>query len=1061
MKLTVPFKKLRSIVHIADVHIRLFRRHEEYELAFSRLYNDIRAKHLKDFVIVLAGDIVHAKTDMSPELVEVTSRFLANIADIAPTLLIAGNHDCNLANTSRLDALTPIVNALQHPDLYYVKDSAIVEVADTSFAVCSIFDAQDDWPSADEIDDSRTKVALYHGPVHGATTDANFTITNRHVQVDLFDGYDMVLLGDIHRAQTLQEYSVRETKRQPIVRFVGSLLQQNFGESLDNHGWCLWDVPTRTFTPVTLHNDYGYVTLEVQNGQLSYPTNMPKHARVRLFTGDLEHTKVKKLITTLRKKYDIIELSVNKSRFTSQTPKTTDIKHDSVDLQDISTQNALIIDWLTHNYSNVDPTLARVIERINVEMNGKITHDDQSRNIHWRPLRFTFSNMFSYGENNEIDFSQMNGLYGVFAPNASGKSSIIDSLIFCLYDKTPRAFKGDHIINNRKDKFECQLLFEINNDVFGIKRVGKRKKNGDVKVDVSFWKELENGEQLNLGGEDRRDTNANIRSYVGTYEDFIMTALSSQNSNSLFIDKSHSERKDLLIQFMGLNIFDKLFAAAHDESREIAGILKRFKKSDVTDQIADVQTHLLEQTTQLASAEKLKTEHELAVVQLNDDYHMQHSQKRPVPETMNDWDTLQRTFNTIQRDLRDSHDALHVRMQNYEEIFQSMQDLEKNYATYDFPQLEQSVQQWKTLTTKRDQHQHSLRVLHTQVEEKLKFKSTLAAYTYNPSCDVCIANNKTVIDDLHRVQEELSRLAEEKNEHDAHVCSLTEQIDVLAIDKQLFDAAQRVGHDLHAARQQLAAAETAITSAKLKIEQYESRLQQTQHDMDVYKIHEENIIYNQHITANLRDIQNKITTTTTQLKTAETLVRNLHGKVSVLRAKKAELHAKLTEAEQLEETYDAYNYYMDAVGRDGVPYELMAKTLPQIEAEINNILSQIVDFTITLSVDGKNINGKLNYDYDRIWPLENSSGMERFISSLAIRVALINASNLPKPNFLIADEGFGVLDAEHIGSIQTLLNVFKSHFDFIFMVSHLDLMRDMVDHLIEIKKDDGYSCVSV
>jgi DNA repair exonuclease SbcCD ATPase subunit len=150
---------------------------------------------------------------------------------------------------------------------------------------------------------------------------------------------------------------------------------------------------------------------------------------------------------------------------------------------------------------------------------------------------------------------------------------------------------------------------------------------------------------------------------------------------------------------------------------------------------------------------------------------------------------------------------------------------------------------------------------------------------------------------------------------------------------------------------------------------------------------------------------------------------------------------------------------MEAVGRDGIPYELMSKAIPNIEAEINNILTQIVDFTISLEVDGKNIVGKLNYDYDRIWPLENSSGMERFISSLAIRVALMNASNLPKSNFLIIDEGLGTLDAENLGSMHTLFGILKAQFDFLIVISHLDAVRDMVDNLIEIKREDGFSYI--
>jgi DNA repair exonuclease SbcCD ATPase subunit len=190
-------------------------------------------------------------------------------------------------------------------------------------------------------------------------------------------------------------------------------------------------------------------------------------------------------------------------------------------------------------------------------------------------------------------------------------------------------------------------------------------------------------------------------------------------------------------------------------------------------------------------------------------------------------------------------------------------------------------------------------------------------------------------------------------------------------------------------------------------------------------------------------------------------LRLLHGDLSVLNAKKNDLKNKLKEAEELEENHNAYLHYLSAIGRDGIPYEIISKTIPNIQTEINNLLSQIVDFVVTLEVDGKNINAKLTYDFDRIWPLENSSGMERFVTSLAIRVALMNASNLPKPNFLMIDEGFGALDTEHLQSMQTLFNLLKTQFDFILIVSHLDTARDMVDNLIEIRKEDGYSQISV
>ena len=83
--------------------------------------------------------------------------------------------------------------------------------------------------------------------------------------------------------------------------------------------------------------------------------------------------------------------------------------------------------------------------------------------------------------------------------------------------------------------------------------------------------------------------------------------------------------------------------------------------------------------------------------------------------------------------------------------------------------------------------------------------------------------------------------------------------------------------------------------------------------------------------------------------------------------------------------------------------------------------------------------------------------MEKFISSLAIRTDLVNISNLPRPNFLAIDEGFGVLDSDNLNSMYMLFDYLKSQFGFIMCISHIDAMRDIVDKLIEIKKTNGYS----
>ena len=84
--------------------------------------------------------------------------------------------------------------------------------------------------------------------------------------------------------------------------------------------------------------------------------------------------------------------------------------------------------------------------------------------------------------------------------------------------------------------------------------------------------------------------------------------------------------------------------------------------------------------------------------------------------------------------------------------------------------------------------------------------------------------------------------------------------------------------------------------------------------------------------------------------------------------------------------------------------------------------------------------------------IELASGMEKMMSSLAIRVALINVSSLTKTNMLIIDEGFGSLDETNIEACSRLLQSLKKWFRNIIIISHVDAIKDAVDNSLEIVK---------
>ena len=108
-----------KIVHIADVHWRGLTRHEEYKSCFKDMFE--KCRDLEPDAIVVAGDIVHSKTQgISPELIDCLNWWFTELSRISRVHIILGNHDGLILNSDRQDAISPILNALNLPNVHLV-----------------------------------------------------------------------------------------------------------------------------------------------------------------------------------------------------------------------------------------------------------------------------------------------------------------------------------------------------------------------------------------------------------------------------------------------------------------------------------------------------------------------------------------------------------------------------------------------------------------------------------------------------------------------------------------------------------------------------------------------------------------------------------------------------------------------------------------------------------------------------------------------------------------------------------------------------------------------------
>ena len=94
-------------------------------------------------------------------------------------------------------------------------------------------------------------------------------------------------------------------------------------------------------------------------------------------------------------------------------------------------------------------------------------------------------------------------------------------------------------------------------------------------------------------------------------------------------------------------------------------------------------------------------------------------------------------------------------------------------------------------------------------------------------------------------------------------------------------------------------------------------------------------------------------------------------------------------------------------------------------------------------------------------PLSMGSGAEKTLASMAIRLALISITNLPKSELFILDEPATALDQDHMEGFTNLLRLIKNQFKTVILISHLDSLKDVVDKTIDITKINGYANVRI
>ena len=1035
-----------KIAHTADIHVRGLSRHEEYRQVLKFFADDCLEQKVDH--IFVGGDIFHTKTTgISPEYIEFLTWWLNYMSKVAPVHLILGNHDLNLSNLSRQDAVTPIVEAMANPRVFLYKKSGVYNFAPGyNWCVFSCFD-EEGWkdvkPIAGDIN-----IATFHGGVKGSLSETGWEIDEGRITSEFFKDYDFCMLGDIHRQQFL---SYRDGK--PWIGYPGTPIQQNYAEEL-NHGYYLWDIKNSSQWDVVnrpLPNPKPFVTIDwdgsIEN-TLKVSSSYPTGSRFRIRSN----------VSMTQDEVHVLSETLKTSRLASEVTykidaqvDTKELKENTSALKKTDVRSSESMSGLLRSYYKdlklPEEEINYLIDTSRSYLGQATTAEDVSRYSKWSLRRIEWDNTFSYGENNVINFEKVGGIVGIFGQNRTGKSSVVGTLMYALFNATDRGpVKNINLCNVRKDFCSARAVIDHNGTSYVIERQTTKStsKKGVVSASTSLnlFRMRDDGEDMDdLCGEQRNDTEKTIRSLLGHPDDFLMTSLSAQGESNVFLHQGSARRRTILSRFLDLDIFDRLHDLASKEVTSVKSQLKNFPDRN-WDQLRDqLRSDILKLEDSIKEMSDLILENQTALALLREDLSKHVSS----PVTQEDVDVQQRRVN----DLRKKSDDCNSQIENLEKDVENLQEkkdaLQRLIETIDADSLKKKQDAQRKLQSAITELKHLYdkeETLLLSQKKSLKILDEVPCGDEYPTCKFIKdthSNKSLVVDQEKRVKKSLSTLEEAQSTFNSiNDETVSDKLDKYEKAQQLFS---KFSLEISKKETEIAKILSTCKNCSEELNTSENKLSSLRESLNSENNEETS------------SIRRKITETTNLIKSYDTQKLLHASQLGKLQSSLEKLEEEKSKRDLLLSNVRIHELISNAFSKKGIPLLVIKNHLPLINAEVAKILQGIVDFTVDVESDEETDSLEIYINYgDSRRIIELCSGMEKMITSIALRVAMLNVSALPRPDFFIIDEGFGALDSSGVESCSRFLLSLKNYFKTIVVITHVDGIKDSADHILEITK---------
>ena len=750
--------------------------------------------------------------------------------------------------------------------------------------------------------------------------------------------------------------------------------------------------------------------------------------------------RIKRVKSYFQKKYNATNVQVITKTLSGAKDTRLKTLEVSDNILDPQYQKTLMKDFLTENKIDVAWEL---VDRLDNRVNSEIDKTKQNtvRYNKWFIKKVEFSNFLSFGNNNVIEFTELDGITVIESNprNFGGKStSSVDLLMFLFFNSTTKTKTNIEIFNKFTDEDTVSVkgYLTIDGEDYVIARTLTRKKSKsgefNVKSDLEFYKDNGDGTLENLTGEQRRETETFIASAIGSEEDFLSTILTTGYNLEELIESKPTARGQILTKFLGLESLKQKEEITreiyNDWSKKLIGnthniIQLKSNNEELEESISNSEADIAKNTQLLEDyAEKLKSledRKELILSLRSNDIDQELIKMNPT---------------TVQKEIDELKAQMIVSQKNVDSV--DVTEPSKYYLEDEHKELRGRMSDLQGIDA----------AYKYEKGDKEKLVKQLTEGTICPTCNRAL-DDVDHTDEIEKLKKEIENIIKEMELNQNQFDLLKEQEKGFETLKTEFETYER---------------------NKLRKARYELEVDQKKHDIKIretklesYENSKKKLDENQKIDAELITLRTKIETVNGDIRVSNTLIERNKNNITTSKEKISTNNDLIKKIKAEEELQAVFKIYLSVYGKNGISKTILKNMIPLINQELHRLLIDSCYFILELNINEKNEVDFIMIDSDTrvVKPLNAGSGYERTISSLALRSVLTKISSLPKPNIVVMDEVFGKIADENLEMVGEFFKKIKNYFEHIFVISHNPLIRNWSDNIIMIKKEENVSSI--